>query len=259
MGRIHRTKAGIILEKILSENKHRYLWCWNGEGDGDENYPYDCACCLVEDDFLSMSCGCTCHTRIEEMASHPHIRLWLVAMEAMDELPPFFASYAEKLIYSKKCAAEHASSRVDWTPEQMKILGPCRCEYCEFARNDLKTRKFEIEGEDNSHIHDTPETSPCVLKGADGTIYRVYGATKIEVEPPPQPVEPTPILADMGVAAYAEAKQERIDAQPECGSSLTSEPGMRDGVYGTWVIGYCSRSKPCPIHDSTKPVEPPCS
>lgn len=146
----------IILEKILSENKHRYLWCWNGE---ENEAAYDCACCLTwsggtEDDFLVNSCGCICHSRIEEMATHPNIRLWLVALKAMDELPPFFASYAEKLTYSKKLVVEHAALRVDWTPEQMKILGPCRCEFCEFARNDLKTRKFEIEGEDNSHIND---------------------------------------------------------------------------------------------------------
>ena len=172
MGRLHRTKAGIILEKILSENKYRYLWCWDWEERDDASY--DCACCLTwsggtEDDFLANSCGCICHARIEEMSTLPNIRLWLVAMKAMDELPPFFASYAAKLTYSKKLLVEHAALRADWTPEQMRILGPCGCEYCQFARDDLKVRKFEIEGEDNSHIHDQPpiNVEPGVTKIAD--------------------------------------------------------------------------------------------
>jgi hypothetical protein len=145
MGRVHRTKAGIILEKILSENKHRYLWCWNGEGEGDESYPYDCACCLTwsggtEDDFLVNSCGCICHTRIEEMASHPHVRLWLVAMKAMDELPRFFSSYDDKLAYSKEMFATHAQAAIEFYKGR-----PCECEFCEFVRADLTRRERENE------------------------------------------------------------------------------------------------------------------
>ena len=75
----------------------------------------------------------------------------------MKELPPFFASYVEKLTYSKTRAVEHAAARSDWTPEQMKILGTCTCEFCEFVKNDVN-RKFAIEGEDNSHISDSEAT-----------------------------------------------------------------------------------------------------
>jgi hypothetical protein len=180
---MHRTKAGLLLEKILNGNKHRYLLCWNGEREDSEESPYDCACCITwSDNELYQRCGCICHERIEEMARVPHIKLWLLALESMDELPKFFTSYAEKLTYCKPIAAQHEEHR------QGRItkydFGPCKCEFCEFVRDDVH-RKFAIEGEDNSHINDKPVPTPCVIKGSDGTIYRIHEATRIEVEPPP--------------------------------------------------------------------------
>lgn len=171
MGKLRRTKAGIILEKILSENKHRYLWCWNGETEEDENSSYDCACCLTwaggtEDEFLHF-CGCVCHIRIEAMASNPHVRLWLVALEAMKELPPFFASYAEKLIYSIGILKQHTEYTTGCRQQSLgkHSIPDCICEYCEFARNDVKVRKFAIEGQDNSHISDAEPAKPVESDG----------------------------------------------------------------------------------------------
>ncbi len=143
-----RTKAGLILEKLLHDNKHRWLFCWNGE---HEDAAYDCACCLTwPNDELYTNCGCLCHTRIEAMARITDMKLFLLAAEAMGELPKFFASYAEKLTYSKPILVEHEEHRKSHI--SVYDFGPCTCEFCEFARNDPKIRKFEIEGEDNSHV-----------------------------------------------------------------------------------------------------------
>jgi hypothetical protein len=84
---IHRTNAGLLLEKLLHGMKHRYSLCWNGEGDGEM---YDCGCCMTQFDEKGLSvcvCNCICHERIEIMARHPHISLWLVAMEKFDVWP----------------------------------------------------------------------------------------------------------------------------------------------------------------------------
>jgi hypothetical protein len=89
------------------------------------------------------------------MASAPGMKLFLLAAEAMGELPKFFTSYAEKLVHSKNILIEHADSRsVGSVDHKVRGIPDCRCEFCEFARNDLKVRKFAIEGEDNSHIND---------------------------------------------------------------------------------------------------------
>lgn len=130
--------------------KNRYLFCWNGEQDGGIEAPYDCACCITwSDDELYQRCGCICHERIEEMSRVRHIQLFLLAAEAMGEMPKFFSSYAEKLTHSKSVTIEHAQKTSDSEWDNF-----CTCEFCEFARNDLKVRKFAIEGEDNSHIED---------------------------------------------------------------------------------------------------------
>jgi hypothetical protein len=176
---MYRTKAGLILEKILHENKHRYLLCWNGEAEDSEESPYDCACCITwSDNELYQRCGCICHERIEEIARQRGIKLWLLAMESMDELPKFFTSYAEKLTYSKTIAAQHEEHRQGHVTKY--DFGPCKCEFCEFARNDLKTRKFAIEGEDNSHINDVdlePRVSVPCPNGVSDTFEAWWSST----------------------------------------------------------------------------------
>lgn len=135
----YRTKAGLILEKLLNESKYRWLWCWKGD---DDPSAYDCACCIMwpNDNVLS-ECECICHTRIEEIASLTSIRMWLLAAEGAGELPKFFTSYRDKLIYCKEIASKHYS--MDY---------PCPCEFCKFANDDAKTRKFPLDGEDNSNV-----------------------------------------------------------------------------------------------------------
>jgi hypothetical protein len=138
-----RTKAGILLEKFLNDNKNRWLLCWNGE-DGDS--AYDCACCMTWiDEAMLNICGCVCHKRIEDMARVQSMTLMLLAADAMGEMPTFFTSYAEKLRHSKLVSISHE--------EQNKKHGfePCRCEFCTFVKDDVH-RKFEIEGEDNSMV-----------------------------------------------------------------------------------------------------------
>jgi hypothetical protein len=126
-----RTIAGLILEKILHDSKNRHLLCWNGEGP--ESAAYDCGCCLTWPGTFTLQhdCPCVCHQRIEEMASLPHISLWLIAMEAMDALPPFFASFEEEKNYKKEVAASHASLRSTWG-----TYSACDCAFCEDVRRE---------------------------------------------------------------------------------------------------------------------------
>ena len=72
-----RTKAGLLLEKLLNQlpNSYRDLFCWNGEPG------INCSSCTV-------SCQCQCHERFEEMAQLPHIKLWLLALEAKELIEP---------------------------------------------------------------------------------------------------------------------------------------------------------------------------
>jgi hypothetical protein len=142
---MRRTKQGLILEKILSSCKDRYLLCWNGEDD-----PYDCACCLTWPADQSPSCGCICHTRIEEMVSHPHIKLWLVAAEAMEHLPFYPSSYEEKLAHSRTIAALHKSTA---------YITDCTCSDCEDVREaDAKEAAKKLGDMYSSHI--TSDASP---------------------------------------------------------------------------------------------------
>jgi hypothetical protein len=135
---MYRTKAGLILEKLLSSNQARWLWCWTGNDSSPFAEAYDCACCMTwQDDSLLSNCGCHCHARIEEMASLPNIRMWLLAAEGAGELPRFFTSYHDKLKYCREVASKH---------------GECTCSFCDFANNDLKIRKFPLNGEDNSNV-----------------------------------------------------------------------------------------------------------
>ena len=139
----YRTESGLNLEKIFSELKHRYLFCWNGEPEGST---YDCGCCMTwPDDATYRVCGCVCHERIEEMANLPHIKLWLVAMKSMGELPPFFSSRQEKLAYCIEQAKEHEAHRNNWGTSILSIP-PCPCEYCRFAREEARWEQAPLVG-----------------------------------------------------------------------------------------------------------------
>lgn len=124
---MYRTKQGLILEKILNDNKYRWLFCWNGEDDESESGPYDCACCMTWSPVDH--CRCVCHTRIEQMAQASSMKLFLLAAEVMGELPRSFSSYEEKLVYSKGIADSHKDYVLMWK-------SPCPCEFCKFVRED---------------------------------------------------------------------------------------------------------------------------
>jgi hypothetical protein len=89
-----RTKAGLTLEKLLSGMENRWALCWNAreESNGLFDSPFDCACCITwaggtEDKFLTDSCGCTCHRRIEEMAQTYGMKMFLLALASSDIMP----------------------------------------------------------------------------------------------------------------------------------------------------------------------------
>ena len=138
-----RTKEGLILEKLLHDLKHRYLFCWNGE-TGSAADAYDCACCMIWDTPEDGFCGCVCHERIEKMATQSGVRLWLLASEAMGALPRFFTSYEDKLQYCKEVSRIHKQEQANGSSYELLGL----CEFCEFVRqHEVREAKQAVEAE----------------------------------------------------------------------------------------------------------------
>jgi hypothetical protein len=120
----YRTQEALTLERILA-GSHRYLFCWNGE-QGEQ--AYDCACCITYlTDEILCSCGCACHERIDTMARSASATLWLRALAAMNELPPFFSSEDEKVAYLEA----HPHNR------------GCECEDCLFLARVIERKAQE--------------------------------------------------------------------------------------------------------------------
>lgn len=92
-----RTTEGLLLERLFHTMKYRWILCWNGLSRADSE-GMDCACCITwPDDKLYCSCGCVCHSRIEKMALHPDIQLFLRAVKAMDIVPKIPESMDEAI------------------------------------------------------------------------------------------------------------------------------------------------------------------
>ena len=124
----YRTPEALTLERILS-GKERYLYCWNGE---QEHSAYDCACCMTYlTDEILCNCGCPCHERIDAMARIPSVTLWLRALKAMNELPPFFESEDEK---------------VAWLEAHPHTYCEGMCEDCQFLKR-VKLRKEQEQAQ----------------------------------------------------------------------------------------------------------------
>ena len=151
---MRRTKQGIILEQLLHGMPHRYVLCWNGSVD--EWGAYDCACCIGyvggdNPEELYSGCGCVCHTRIEEMANSPHMRMFLLALKASDEMPFIPKNYEDWIAHCRPIKAEHDKWRAAGNPGSSPDNPSECCESCKMVISQDKW--YEEHKADPKHSH----------------------------------------------------------------------------------------------------------
>lgn len=140
---MRRTKAGIVLEKLLHGMKYRYVLCWSGnEADMEWGGAYDCACCIayVDEDTAVSGCGCVCHQRIEKIVQNPDLRMFLLALSSSEEMPFVPKDYVDWMTYNRKLKREHDVWRKDGSLNAgtFEDISTC-CEACKMVQ-DMETR-----------------------------------------------------------------------------------------------------------------------
>ena len=139
---MRRTKAGLVLEKILHGMKYRYLLCWSGNEADREWGAYDCACCItyVGEDTAVAGCGCVCHQRIEKIVQNPDLRMFLLALSGSEEMPFVPKDYADWMTYNRKLKREHDVWRKEGNPSAgtKEDISTC-CEACKMVQ-DMEAR-----------------------------------------------------------------------------------------------------------------------
>jgi hypothetical protein len=126
-----RTKQGQILEQLLHGMKCRYVLCWNGDSTGGGWGPYDCACCITYAGDEPTGCGCVCHDRIEAMASSRDMLMFLLALEASEEMPFIPKNYEDWMAYNRKLKREHDAYREEH-PALVADASKC-CDACKMV------------------------------------------------------------------------------------------------------------------------------
>jgi len=152
---MRRTKQGIILEQLLHSMKGRYVFCWNN--NADEWGAYDCGCCITyvggDNPEIFDMCGCVCHHRIEEMANGPHMRMFLLALKASEEMPFVPKDYEDWISHCRPIKEEHDKWRAAGNPSASPENPEKCCESCALIIQQDKT--YEEHKANPQAIHGT--------------------------------------------------------------------------------------------------------